>query len=72
MISDQLREAIERSGKSRYRISIETGIQQSTLSRFIQQGTGLSLENIDRLCEYLGAELKFKNAKRKLNHGKPN
>lgn len=73
-ISDQLREAIERSGKTRYRISVETGITQSQLSRFVNDpAVSLSLANIDKLCEYLGAELvlKAEHAKRKRSTKKP-
>lgn len=56
-ISEQLRHAIEQCGESRYRLSKETGVSQSILSRFINGEMGLNLENIDRLCEYLGARL---------------
>ena len=55
--SDQLRRAIQRSGKSRYAISKETGIAQSILSRFVHGDAGLSLENIDRVCQSIGARL---------------
>jgi hypothetical protein len=66
-ISDQLREAIERSGKTRYRISLETGITQSQLSRFVNDpAVSLSLANIDKLCECIGAELVLK-----AEHAKP-
>jgi hypothetical protein len=58
LISDQLREAIERCGKTRYRIHKETGIAESQLSRFVNDaGVSLSLNNIDKLCECIGAEL---------------
>ena len=56
-LSDQLRKAILQSDKTRYRISIETGIAQSILSRFINQDAGLSLENVDRICDCIGARL---------------
>jgi hypothetical protein len=56
--SDQLREAVEQSGKSRYLISLQTGILQSTLSRFVHGECGLGLGAIDRLCDCIGAELK--------------
>lgn len=56
-ISDQLREAIESSELSRYRISKETGIAQSTLSEFINTNRSLSLANIDKVCELLDLEL---------------
>jgi len=54
--SDQLREAIERSGISRYRISREAGVSEGQLCRFMA-GEGLSLRSIDALAEYLGLEL---------------
>jgi transcriptional regulator with XRE-family HTH domain len=58
LISEQLRQAVERSGKTRYRISMETGITQSQLSRFVNDpNVNLSLANIDKLCECIGAEL---------------
>ena len=61
LISDQLRAAINRSGKTRYRISIEAGITQSQLSRFVNDpSVSLSLRNIDKLCECIGAELVLK------------
>ena len=56
-ISEQLREAIRRSGKTRYRISLETGISESILSRFVNRRAGLSLANIDVLCECIGVRL---------------
>jgi hypothetical protein len=60
-ISDQLREAIARCGKTRYRIHKETGIAESQLSRFVNDaGVSLSLRNIDKLCECIGAELVLK------------
>lgn len=58
LISDQLRKAIAQCGKTRYRISLETGITQSQLSRFVNDpAVSLSLANIDKLCECIGAEL---------------
>jgi len=53
-ISDQLRQAVEAAEISRYAISRRTGIAQSILSRFVNRGAGLSLENIDKLGECLG------------------
>lgn len=56
-VSDTLRRAIERSGLTRYRIAQESGVNESTLSRFVASGKGLSMENCDRLCAYLRLEL---------------
>ncbi len=55
--SEQLRQAIERSDKTRYRISLETDIAQSILSRFVNQGAGLSMESVDRLVECLDLKI---------------
>ena len=55
--SDDLRRAIAQSDKSRYQISMETGIAQSTLSKFVSGKGGLSVEGIDRICESIGARL---------------
>ena len=55
--SDQLRQEIERADKTRYQISMETNIAQSTLSRFIHGKGGLSLESIDLICQCIGAKL---------------
>ena len=65
--SDQLRQAVLRCSKSRYRIGIETGIAHSIISRFINHGAGLSLANVDKLWESIGAAmvLKAERPKRK-------
>ena len=55
--SEQLRQAIDQDERSRYRISMETGIPQGQLSRFMHDKGGLSLRSIDLLCECLGLEL---------------
>jgi transcriptional regulator with XRE-family HTH domain len=59
-ISDQLRAAIAAAaalGISRYRISQETGVEQSALSRFVHGKQGLDLSSIDRLAAFLELEL---------------
>jgi hypothetical protein len=74
LVSEQLREAIERSGKTRYRIHKETGIAESQLSRFVNDpSVSLSLKNIDKLCECIGTELvlKAEHAERKRSTKKP-
>jgi len=52
-----MRDAIRNSEQSRYRISRETGIAESVLSRFMSGETGLSVETIERLANYLGLEV---------------
>jgi hypothetical protein len=51
--SDQIRRAIEESGRTRYAIWKATGIDQAALSRFIAGNAGLSLDAIDKLADYL-------------------
>lgn len=62
-LSDQFRQAVDASGKSRYRIAKETKISQATLSRFMSGERGLSLEYLDKLAELL--ELKLVMPRRK-------
>jgi transcriptional regulator with XRE-family HTH domain len=52
--SDQVRDAVDASGLSRYRICAEIGIGQATMSRFMSGKGGLSMETLDRLAELLG------------------
>ena len=56
-LSDQVRDAVERSGLTRYRIAQETGIAESTLSRFVRGLQGLSTEHVDQLGELLGLRI---------------
>ena len=56
-MTDQVRQAIDDSGLTRYRIAQDTGIDESTLSKFYHGTRGLSLNNLDLLCEYLGLRI---------------
>lgn len=66
MILENIAKAIEKSGKSRYRIAKETGVDQAVLCRIVTgSGTGsCSTETADILCKYLGLELVAKKAKK--------
>ena len=55
--SEILRRTIERSEKSRYRISQETGIDKGVLSHFVHGHRGLSLDTVDKLVDCLGLEI---------------
>jgi plasmid maintenance system antidote protein VapI len=57
-VTATLRTALERCGETRYAISKTTGIPESTLSRFVAGGKPMRGENIDKLADYLGLELK--------------
>lgn len=56
-LSDQVRKAVMASGLSRYRISKELGIAESTMSRFISGQGGLSMEYLDALAELLNLNI---------------
>jgi plasmid maintenance system antidote protein VapI len=48
-LSDELRDAVNASGLSRYAIAKAIGVAASTLSRFMNGKGGLSMDYIDRL-----------------------
>ncbi len=52
-VSDQLRQAIDDSGLTRYRIAMETDIDESTLAKFYNGHRGLSMKALDRLGKFL-------------------
>ncbi|MCX7429242.1 MAG: hypothetical protein NTW96_26895 [Planctomycetia bacterium] len=56
-LSEQIRQAIETCGKTRYRISQDTGIDPATLCRFMGDKGGLSIPVLDTLGEYLGLRI---------------
>ena len=56
-LSEQLRRAIDGSGKSRYRIARDLGVSEPTLSRFMTGTRGLTLPVIDQLAAYLNLKL---------------
>ena len=68
MILKNIKKAMKQSGKSRYKISKETGIDQAVLCR-IATGSGgrdsCSIQTAEILCKYLGLELVPKKRKRK-------
>ena len=55
--TEQLKAAIKDSELSRYALWQATGIDQASLSRFVQGKGGLSLEAVDKLVDALDLEL---------------
>ena len=54
-VTETLRTALKTSTESRYQISKATGIDQASLSRFVNgKRAGFSMENVDSLCDHLG------------------
>ena len=74
-VFEQIREAIRTSGITRYRLWIETGLDQALLARFMLGKSGLSVESIEKLVDVLGLEIIVQpktTKKRKVRHGKCN
>jgi len=63
-MSDQIRAAIDSCGVTRYRISKETGIAESALSRFMAGERGLSMKALDVLADYLGLDVVMRRKRR--------
>lgn len=55
--TESLREAVRNAPVSRYEIARATGISEGNLSRLVHGTRGLSMENLDVICDYLGLEL---------------
>jgi len=62
MIVETIRKRIERCGKSRYRISLDTGVDEATLCR-IAAGKACSTETADILLKYFGLTISKKSKK---------
>ena len=53
LLTDQLRQAIDDSGLTRYQIAKATGIDESALAKFYNGHRGLSMDAINALGEFL-------------------
>jgi transcriptional regulator with XRE-family HTH domain len=53
LLTDQLRQAIDDSGLTRYRIAKATGIDESALAKFYNGRRGLSMDALNALGEFL-------------------
>lgn len=56
-ISEQIRAEIDRSGLTRYRIAKDAGIDEAQLNGFYHGYRRLSLDTLDKLCEFLDLEI---------------
>jgi len=52
-LTDQLRQAIDDCGLTRYEIAKQTGIDESALAKFFNGHRGLSMEALNALGEFL-------------------
>jgi len=62
---DEIRKAIDASGKTRYRIWQETGLTQAHLSKVMSGERGLSLDAMETLAECLGLEIMIRPKRRR-------
>ncbi len=63
-LTERVRKAIEESGMTRYEIARRTGVQESTLSRFMSGKASLTLDTLDMLAKELGLELTVRGKRR--------
>ena len=69
-LSEQLRDAIEKAGITRYELSKITGVSQPTLSKFVlRQRPGLSFDAMDRVGLALGLVITKKPKERGAKRG---
>jgi plasmid maintenance system antidote protein VapI len=62
-LSDEIRDAVDASGMSRYAIAKALAVAESTMSRFMSGKGGLSMEYIDRLAALLGLHVVVRKGK---------
>lgn len=63
-IYDNIRDAIEAGGMSRYRIAKETGIGEPQLCLFMAGKKGLSVEALETLADCLGLEITIRRKRK--------
>ena len=71
LFSDQIRAAIRASRVTMYRLALEAGVRDSSLSRFMSSDSGLSTHTLDRISKVLRLEVTMKGPRKKLlrEHG---
>ena len=57
-LTDTLRDAMNQSGLSQYRIAKDTGLEVASVRRFMLGMQGLRLDKADILAQYFKLELK--------------
>lgn len=67
-VTEQIRQAIAKSERSRYRLSLESGINQGQLSRFMA-GQNLGVSGLEAIAEALGLEIVVRPARREKKGG---
>ena len=57
MMGDRLKEVLEKEGVKAYRLWKDLGIDQGQFSRFFSGKASMSLENLERIADYLHYDL---------------
>ena len=57
-LSEQLRDAIRRDGRSLYALAQDSGVDRGVLVRFMNADREPTLPTADRICRALGLELR--------------
>ena len=58
MLSEVIRDAMRKDGRSLYQISVDSGVSRPQVIRFYNGTRTLTLPAADRLCAALGLELR--------------
>jgi transcriptional regulator with XRE-family HTH domain len=53
-LSEQLRTAIKRDGRSSFELEMETGVARNQITRFLNRERSLTLPTVDKLARALG------------------
>ncbi len=70
-VSERLRQTIQASNETHYRIGKETGVDISIIDRFVSgERPNIKAHTIDKVCDYLGLEL-CRKKRRKRAETKP-
>jgi plasmid maintenance system antidote protein VapI len=64
-LSEVLREAIRRDGRSLTKLAAVADIDDGQLSRFMRGERGLTLDTTERICRALGVECRLVRRRRK-------
>ena len=58
-LSELLREAIRRDGRSLNKLAAAAGLDHGRLSRFMRSERSLTLPTVEKICEALGVECRL-------------
>ena len=64
-LTDAIRAAVKASDQTPYAIAKGAGVARSQLSRLLSGESGMTVDTIERLAEYLGLEIVIRSVRRK-------